>query len=125
MYKHFFKRGIDFTLSLIALNAAKERLFINMGLFFLIVFLDVSIGVLRGIGKSFFSMLLSIGGVCGLRVLWIFTVFRQLGTLNSLYVSYPISWGVTFVTHTVCFYFAFRAVKRSLPDEEEEQALAY
>ena len=93
--------------------------------YFIAGLMEVACGGMRGLGRSWTSTIVSLVGACGVRVLWIFTVFRQLGTLNSLYVSYPISWGITFVTHMVCFYFAFRMVKQSLPDEEEEQALAY
>lgn len=93
--------------------------------YFIAGLMEVACGGMRGLGRSWTSTIVSLVGACGVRVLWIFTIFRQLGTLNSLYVSYPISWGITFVTHMACFYFAFRMVKQSLPDEEEEQALAY
>ena len=93
--------------------------------YFIAGLMEVACGGMRGLGRSWTSTIVSLVGACGVRVLWIFTVFRQLGTLNSLYVSYPISWGITFVTHMACFYFAFRMVKQSLPDVEAEQALAY
>ena len=51
-------------------------------------------------------------------MVWIFTVFRELHTLDSLYVSYPISWTVTFLAHMVCFFLAFRKVRRQFPEEQ-------
>ena len=45
----------------------------------------------------------TIVGVCVLRVIWILTLFPLNPTLTMLYVSYPISWGVTFLTHLVCY----------------------
>lgn len=85
--------------------------------------MEVACGCMRGLGRSWTSTIVSLVGACGVRVLWIFTVFRQIGTLNSLYVSYPISWGATFLTHMVCFFFAFRMVRNHLPEEDAEPAL--
>ena len=82
--------------------------------------MEVACGGMRGLGRSWTSTIVSLVGACGVRVLWIFTVFRQIGTLNSLYVSYPISWGTTFVVHMICFTLAFRTIRKSLPAEAEE-----
>ena len=82
--------------------------------------MEVACGGMRGLGRSWTSTIVSLVGACGVRVLWIFTVFRQIGTLNSLYVSYPISWGTTFVVHMICFTLAFRAIRKTLPQESEE-----
>ena len=81
--------------------------------------MEVACGGMRGLGRSWTSTIVSLVGACGVRVMWIFTVFRQLGTLNSLYVSYPISWGATFLTHMVCFALAFRVIRKELPAEIE------
>lgn len=65
--------------------------------------MDVMVGVLRGIGHSVMPMFVTLTGVCLVRVIWIYTVFANLRTLNSLYISYPITWGLTFLVHTICF----------------------
>jgi len=65
--------------------------------------MDVMVGVLRGIGRSVMPMFVTLTGVCLVRVVWIYTIFKQIGTLESLYVSYPITWALTFVVHTICF----------------------
>ena len=54
---------------------------------------------LRGLGKSLFSMIISVVGVCGFRLVWIFTVFQipAFHTLDSLFASYIISWTATLV----------------------------
>ena len=56
--------------------------------------MGVMVGVLRGMGYSFIPMAITIGFVCGFRVIWIFTVFAMFPTLEALYVSYPITWGL-------------------------------
>ena len=71
--------------------------------YFLCGMMDTMVGLLRGMGSSVTPMAVSIVGVCVLRVIWILTLFPLNPTLTMLYVSYPISWGVTFLTHLVCY----------------------
>ena len=70
--------------------------------------MDVMVGALRGIGRSVMPMLVTLTGVCVFRVIWIFTYFATHRSLEVLYVSYPISWAVTFLVHTCCFIFVYR-----------------
>lgn len=69
--------------------------------------METACGSLRGLGKTINPTVTSLLGSCALRVLWIFTVFASVGTLQSLYISYPISWILTFAVH-VCFLLAWR-----------------
>jgi Na+-driven multidrug efflux pump len=92
-------------------------------LYFFCGLMEVGCGGMRGLGRSWVPTTVSLLGACGIRLAWIFTIFRHFGTLDSLYASYPISWGVTFGAHMLCFFLVFRSVKRSLPDEAEDEAL--
>ena len=67
--------------------------------------LDVSTGALRGYGQSLMPMLISVLGICGIRVLWVCTVFQlpAFHTPQWLYISYPISWIVTLTAQTILF----------------------
>lgn len=60
--------------------------------YFLCGMMEVLTFELRGMGRSLSSMVISLMGVCGIRIVWIYTVFAAFGTLWSLYISYPISW---------------------------------
>lgn len=71
--------------------------------YFLCGIMDVLVGSLRGTGYSILPMLSSIIGVCGIRITWIYTVFAVNHTLETLYVSYPISWVSTILVHFICF----------------------
>ena len=73
--------------------------------------MNIMSGALRGMGASFFNMIMSIVGVCGIRVLWILTAFRAIGTFESLYVCYPLSWAGTLILHTLMFVFIFKRAK--------------
>ena len=72
--------------------------------------MEVMAGALRGMGYSFSGMISSIVGVCGIRILWVLTVFRAIGTLESLFISFPLSWLGTFLLHTALFLYARKRV---------------
>lgn len=59
--------------------------------YFLCGLMDVMVGSMRGMGYSFLPMIVSLIGACGLRVVWIFTVFQWHRSLFTLYLSYPIT----------------------------------
>ena len=56
--------------------------------------MEVLTGAVRGMGASLTTLFISISSVCGIRIMWIFTVFRmeKFHSLDSLYFSYVISW---------------------------------
>jgi len=73
--------------------------------------MDVCVGVIRGLGYSIMPMIVSLLGACGLRVLWIFTLFAQNRTLPCLYSSYPVSWVITTLAHSICLIIVFNKVQ--------------
>lgn len=84
-----------------------DRLSVTCAHYFLCGLMDTSTGALRGIGYSVMSMIICLIGSCALRILWVMTVFAANPTTFLLYISYPISWLLTFLVQFVCF-FAFR-----------------
>lgn len=54
-------------------------------------------GYLRGFGVSFIPAACSVVGICGVRLTWIFTVFRRVPSFKTIMQVYPISLGVTAV----------------------------
>ena len=81
------------------------RLFVMMIVYFIAGMMDNMVGLLRGIGYSVMPMIVSLVGVCGFRLLWIATIFQlpQFHTIEMVYLSYPISWTVTFIIHFICY----------------------
>ncbi len=88
--------------------------------YFLCGIMDVMVGILRGIGYSVMPMIVSIVGVCGFRVAWIlgffyqYSSFQDVTDLNMLYVSYPISWTITFLVHFVTYLVVSKKVFKQL-----------
>ena len=66
--------------------------------------IEVFSGVLRGVGDVLTPSLILAGGICGFRILWLFTAFRLSPVLLTLCVCYPLSWVVT----DIAIYLYFR-----------------
>ena len=76
--------------------------------------MDVMVGMLRGLGCSVTPMIVSLAGACGLRILWIATVFQieKYHMIETVYISYPITWVITFLAHVVCFLIVWHRVRK-------------
>ena len=96
-----------------ALEAGKQKLLIMASLYFLCGFMDVFANALRGIGYSVLPMIVSLAGVCGIRILWIFIVFPldEFHNITGLAISYPISWIITVTVQCICFIIMFKKIK--------------
>lgn len=64
--------------------------------YFLCGMMDVTTGFIRGMGNSVVPMIISLIGACGFRIVWIYTVFKVWRSTFGLYISYPITWLLTF-----------------------------
>lgn len=80
--------------------------------------LDVTTGQMRGLGKSVIPMIVTMVGVCGLRILWVFTVFPQHRSLFMLYFSYPVSWLITGSVLVVMYTITFRKILKGADHNE-------
>ena len=82
--------------------------------YFLCGMMDVMVGGLRGLGYAILPMIVSLIGACGLRLVWIFTLFQMpmFHEPRFLYVTYPISWAVTFLAHVICYIIVKRKFDR-------------
>ena len=63
--------------------------------------METACGSIRGLGKTINPTVTTLIGACGLRVIWLYTIFKAVGTIESLYWSYPVSWTLTLVIHIV------------------------
>ena len=91
------------------LAAALQRLYIILPTYFMCGIMEVLCGGLRAMGKSITAMVISLAGACGLRILWINTIFVLVRTPECIYISYPISWFITLMFHLIfLLYFTHR-----------------
>lgn len=73
--------------------------------YFICGIMDLFPGAMRGMGYSTVPMILSVIGTVGIRIFWIFCVFPVHRSLDILFISYPLSWGITVLMQMICFYF--------------------
>jgi len=104
-----------------AIKIAIERFNIVTAFYILCGIMEISTGVLRGSGYSIASMIISIIGVCGLRVVWVFTVFQRFHTFGILYWSYPVSWTPVIIANFIVFYFIYKKKLKPLELPEDQK----
>ena len=102
----------------LVIQAGMNRLSLIARVYALCGMMDVMVGVMRGIGYSVLPMIVSLLGACGFRILWLATVFQmqQYHTVDTIYLSYPISWLLTFTAHFICYL----CVKRRIGKPKEK-----
>lgn len=92
------------------------RLSIICTTYFLCGMMDTIVGSIRGMGFGFMPTIVSVIGACGLRIVWIVTIFQipRFHTPEVLFLSYPVTWTVTFLAHLICFLM----VRKRFPKED-------
>lgn len=70
--------------------------------------MEVYVGHLRGMGYSIVPTVVSIIGVCGVRIGWIYTVFAAHRSVDTLYAAWTVSWLATAAIHYICILFVRR-----------------
>ena len=99
------------------LEFGMRRMFYTTIFYFLCGTMEVMSGMLRGLGASTTSMIVSLIGACAMRVVWVYTIFAAYRTPESLYISYPVSWFATTVVLYICYVFILRKIKKSLASQ--------
>lgn len=96
------------------IEAGMHRLRVISATYALCGMMDVMVGALRGIGYSVMPMIVSLIGACGLRLLWLATIFQvdRFHNVFIIYLSYPITWLITLSVHIICFIWARRKITK-------------
>ena len=106
-----------YTSDAIVIEYALNRMKFVCLLYALCGIMDVLVGFIRGVGYSVIPMVVSLLGVCAFRILWIFTVFAKERTLDSLYISYPISWTITIIVLAICIFVFYPNIKKKMQED--------
>ena len=107
----------------VVIQSGLNRMWVVISTHVICGYMDVICGALRGMGRSFTSMMLTLIFNCGVRVLWLYTVFPMFGTPLSIYVAYPVSWGLSAIANLVAFLIVLGALKASKARELSEPTL--
>ena len=93
--------------------------------YFVCGIMETCCGMVRGLGRSWMPMVVTIFGACVLRIIWIYTIFQTHHTLDVLYLSYPVSWVVTSAVHVLCFILIYRRMMARWNAHKEEENASY
>ena len=84
-----------------------------MPTYILYIYIEILSGGLRAMGDTFLPMLLSCGGICGLRFIWTIFICPRYPTIEMLELNFPVSWAITLLLFII-YYFYRR--KKLMPD---------
>ena len=103
-----------YTDSQAVVEAGAKRMVFACCFYFFYGMMDSMVAVLRGMGSSVVPMIVALMGVCGFRLLWIAVMFTNpaFHNIETVYIAYPLSWGLTFLAHTLCFLVIRRKRKK-------------
>ena len=76
------------------------------------VVIGIISGALRGAGRVLVPMILTCGGVCLLRIIWLFAFVRSHPGIDSIMLSYPVSWIITAVLFVIYYFRRFPGMQK-------------
>ena len=79
--------------------------------YFTYIGVEVFSGTLRGMGTALMPMLITLSGVCVLRVTWILIAFPMNKTIETVEFSYPLTWITTTILFTIYYIYYTRKKK--------------
>ncbi len=95
--------------------------YIFISYFFSLV-IETFSGFLRGFGISNGPAIASLFGVCGIRLIWLYTIFYRYPSFEVLMTAYPVSMFITSVVNII-MWLVEKPVKRKMKVPEEMQTV--
>ena len=74
------------------IDIGMRRFYCTLPLLFVCAVMETLTGALRGMGHSVSPTIFTLFCVCVLRVVWLYTVFLWYPTLETILISYPVTW---------------------------------
>ena len=97
-----------FTNDAAVVEAAIHRISVMAFSYGISAFMDCTIAAARGLGKTIVPTIIVILGSVVFRIIWIFTIFAHFRTIESLYLLYAFSWGITALPEILYFIHIYR-----------------
>lgn len=92
-----------FTTDAAVMEIGLSMLYFLAPLYMTYICIEIYSGALRGMGDSFLPMLITCGGICGIRVVWLLTVVPKWHNMKTVMMSYPITWVITSVLFLIYY----------------------
>ncbi len=97
-----------------AMELARQRYMITFPLYFLAGIMSVLPGAIRGFGSSLPPSIISLVGACGIRIIWVFTIFKLYHHMSVLFLVHPITWIITNIALVINLFIAYRLAKKKM-----------
>lgn len=105
--------------NLAALDYARQRYMITFPLYFLAGIMSVLPGIIRGYGSSLPPSIISLVGACGIRIVWVFTVFKAVPHMSTLFLVHPLTWILTNIALVINFIITYNLAKRRIKNGKQ------
>ena len=102
----------------LAMEYGRQRYSITFPFYFLAGIMGVLPGAIRGFGSSLPPSIITLIGACGIRVVWVYTVFKMYPNLTTLYLVHPITWIVTVTALTINLIIAYKQTKKKIANKK-------
>ncbi|WP_199589133.1 MULTISPECIES: MATE family efflux transporter [Coprobacillaceae] len=83
---------------------AYTRMYIVLSLEIINMFIELLSAFMRGIGYSSTPAIICVLGICGLRILYIYTLYPMIASYDHLLMIYPVSWVCTALALAIAYY---------------------
>ena len=100
--------------NLAALDYARQRYMVTFPIYFLAGIMSVLPGIIRGYGSSLPPSIISLVGACGIRIVWVFTVFKAVPHMSALFLVHPLTWIITNIALVINFIITYNLAKRRI-----------
>ncbi len=104
--------------NLVAMEYGRQRYIITFPFYFLAGIMAVLPGAIRGLGSSLSPSIISLVGACGVRIVWVYTIFKMYPNLSVLYLVHPITWVITITALSINLRVQYKKVKKGLEETE-------
>ena len=110
--------GKEWVLSIFIKNSPEamqygfQRLTYTFPVYFMAGIMGILPGAIRGLGQSLPPSIISLIGACGVRIVWVYTVFQVHHDLAILYLVHPITWVLTSVALFINYSIALKQAKK-------------
>ncbi|MCR5437397.1 MAG: MATE family efflux transporter [Treponema sp.] len=95
------------------IDAGMLRMRVILSTYCICGMMDCMANSIRGTGHSLMPVISSLLGACLFRIIWLFTIFRipLFHTPTVIFLSYPISWILTYVINIICYKIFISRIK--------------
>ena len=97
-----------------ALQFARDRYMVTFPIYFLAGIMSMLPGVIRGFGSSLPPSIISLVGACGIRIVWVYTVFKAYHHMSVLFLVHPVTWIITNIALTINLIIVYKHAKKKM-----------